>query len=63
VTTDLRLEEASSLLRIELPNQRDHHSAGQRLIPFRLPAAIAKGNKMREIRLPLRLLRRLTDYV
>jgi len=62
VTTGLRLEEASSLLRIELPNQADHHSAGQRLMPFRLPAAIAKGNKAREVRLPLRLLRRLTDY-
>ncbi len=62
VTTGLRLEEASSLLRIELPNQADHHSAGQRLMPFRLPAAVAKGNKGREVRLPLRLLRRLTDY-
>jgi integrase len=28
-----------------------------------VPAAIAKGNKAREIRLPLRLLRRLHDYV
>lgn len=63
VTTGLRLEEASSLLRIELPNQADHRSAGERLIPFRLPAAIAKGNKTREVRLPLRLLRRLIDYV
>ena len=62
VTTGLRLEEASSLLRIELPSQADRHSAGQRSIPFHLPAAIAKGNKGREIRLPLRLIRRLTDY-
>ena len=62
VTTGLRLEEASSLLQIELPSPADQHSAGQRSIPFRLPAAIAKGNKGREIRLPLRLLRRLTDY-
>ena len=31
-------------------------------MPFRLPAAIAKGNKGREVRVPLRLLRRLNDY-
>jgi site-specific recombinase XerD len=62
VTTGLRLEEASSLLRIELPSQADRHCAGQRLMAFRLPAAIAKGNKGREVRLPLRLLRRLNDY-
>jgi site-specific recombinase XerD len=61
-TTGLRLEEAASLLTIELPlTGRD--GASQRSLPFRLPAAIAKGGKGREIRLPVRLLRRLADYV
>ena len=62
VTTGLRLEEASSLLVAELPRLEGIDRA-KRSLAFRVPAAIAKGNKPREIRLPLRLLRRLHDYV
>ena len=62
VTTGLRLEEAASLLVAELP-VADRVRSGPRSIPFRLPASIAKGGRSREIRLPVRLLRRLTDYV
>ncbi|RUV32468.1 integrase, partial [Mesorhizobium sp. M5C.F.Ca.IN.020.32.2.1] len=62
VTTGLRLEEATSLLAIELPAVDRSHSA-PKSVPFRLPASIAKGGRGREIRIPVRLLRRLADYV
>jgi site-specific recombinase XerD len=62
VTTGLRLEEAASLLIIELP-LADRIRAAPRSFPFRLPASIAKGGRSREIRLPARLLHRLADYV
>lgn len=62
VTTGLRLEEAASLLIVELPVV-DRTRSDPRSIPFRLPASIAKGGRSREIRLPARLLRRLADYV
>lgn len=63
VTTGLRLSEAASLLLIELPQSQDTLGrAAKRSIPYRVAAATAKGNKAREIRLPLRLLRRLIDY-
>lgn len=61
VTTGLRLEEAASLLAIELP-ALEQLPSGTRSIPFRLPGSIAKGGRSREIRLPVRLLRRLHDY-
>ncbi len=62
VTTGLRLEEAASLLAIELPAV-DRSPSAQKSVPFRLPASIAKGGRAREIRMPIRLLRRLADYV
>src|SRR5215470_10527570 len=62
VTTGLRLEEAASLLVTEMPAP-DRMHAKQRSLSFRLPAAIAKGGRAREIRLPVRLLRRLADYI
>jgi site-specific recombinase XerD len=62
VTTGLRLEEAASLLIVELP-VADRIRSAPRSIPFRLPASIAKGGRSREIRLPARLLHRLADYV
>jgi len=60
VTTGLRLQEGSSLLLAELPALDSHPD--QRSIPFPIAATTAKGNKGREVRLPLRLLRRLRDY-
>ena len=62
VTTGLRLEEAASLLATEMPTP-DRMPAKQRSLSFRLPAAIAKGGRAREIRLPVRLVRRLADYI
>ncbi|MDA9391611.1 integrase [Bradyrhizobium sp. CCBAU 45394] len=62
VTTGLRLEEAASLLIVELPAV-DRTRSAPRSIPLRLPASIAKGGRSREIRLPARLLHRLADYV
>lgn len=62
VTTGLRLEEAASLLAIELPAV-DCSASAPKSVPFRLPASIAKGGRAREIRVPVRLLRRLADYV
>ena len=61
VTTGLRLQEASSLLAMELPSPDKQD--GQRSIPYRLAAATAKGSKGRDIRLPLRLIERLHDYI
>ncbi|WP_292053730.1 site-specific integrase [Mesorhizobium sp.] len=59
ITTGLRLQEASSLLVSELPN---YEPSGPRSLAFRLAAATAKGQKGREIRLPVRLLKLLRDY-
>lgn len=61
ITTGLRLQEASSLLAMELPGTMYPHDV--RTIPFRLSSAAAKGRKGREIRMPLRLIRQLRDYV
>jgi site-specific recombinase XerD len=61
MTTGLRLQEATSLLLSELP----HYGADDpaiRSVPFRLAAAVAKGGRGREIRLPFRLLKELHDY-
>ena len=61
VTTGLRLQEASSLLSVELPDPTD--SGAHRLIAFGLASATGKGSKGREVRLPERLVKRLHDYV
>lgn len=63
VTTGLRLEEASSLLTLELPSFcEDKRRPDQRSVCFRLPAAICKGGKAREIRLSYRWLRALARF-
>lgn len=63
VTTGMRLEEAASLLAAELlPLAARGYASKQRTVPFRLPASIAKGNKAREIRLPIRLLNQIAEY-
>lgn len=60
VTTGVRLQEGASLLLPEppVPDPGDE----RRSLPYRLAAATTKGSKGREIRLPLRLLKRLNDY-
>ncbi|MGE0629313.1 MAG: hypothetical protein AB7O43_15935 [Hyphomicrobiaceae bacterium] len=62
VTTGLRLEEVASLLAIELP-AADRSPSAQKPVPFRLPASIAKDGRAREVRIPVRLLRRFADYM
>lgn len=62
VTTGLRLQEGATLLSSELPSSISQHPS-HRSIPFRLASAAAKGNKGREVRLPLRLVKRLQDYI
>jgi len=59
ITTGLRLQEGSSLLAPELPD----HSAGHGSVSIRLAAAIAKGNKGRDVWLPRRILKRLHEYI
>lgn len=61
--TGLRLEEASSLLPADLPRHDDPLLGDARSCPVLLPAAICKGGKGREVRVPRRLLRRVDDYM
>lgn len=61
--TGLRLQEASSLLPADLPRHDDPLLGEMRSCPVNLPAAICKGNKRREIRVPRRLLKRIDDYI
>lgn len=61
ITTGLRLQEAASLLWIEFPKLEPAGTLRSR--SFLLSAAIAKGSKGRQIRLPERVLKRLHEYV
>ena len=72
ITTGLRLEEASSLLAVEIeeairasvvPKARLRHDGGDKQVAFRLPAALTKGDKGRTIRIPAALLSRLRSYL
>lgn len=60
VTTGLRLQEAASLLWVELPKLEPAGVVRSRA--FRLASAIGKGSKGRVIRLPERVLKRLHEY-
>jgi site-specific recombinase XerD len=63
ITTGLRLEEASSLLAVEIEEAVRAGSGGDRQVAFRLPAALTKGDKGRTIRIPASLLSRLRSYL
>ncbi|OAI31620.1 integrase [Methylosinus sp. R-45379] len=63
ITTGLRLQEASSLLLNELPALDTCLDSTARSLPFRLAAATAKGSRGRDIRMPIRLIEQLHDYV
>jgi site-specific recombinase XerD len=63
ITTGLRLQEGSSLLTSELPTSGAPDDPTLRSCSFRLAAATAKGGKGRNIRLPLRLVKRLHGYI
>jgi integrase len=62
ITTGLRLQEASSLLLTELPEQDTRHDPAARSLAFRLAAATAKGSRSRDIRMPIRIIRQLRGY-
>ncbi len=61
ITTGLRLEEASSLLAVEI-EEAISISVGDKQVAVRLPAALTKGDKGRTIRMPASLLTRLRSY-
>lgn len=62
ITTGLRLQEASSLLLNELPEQDIRPDSTAQSLGFRLAAATAKGSRGRDIRMPIRLIRQLQDH-
>jgi site-specific recombinase XerD len=63
ITTGLRLEEASSLLAVEIEEAISASADGDRQVAIRLPAALTKGDKGRTIRVPSSLLARLRSYL
>jgi len=63
VTTGLRLEEASSLLALEIEAALAGVGNGERQVPFRLAACLTKGDKGRTIRMPRRLLGEFRTYL
>jgi site-specific recombinase XerD len=63
ITTGLRLEEASSLLAVEIKEAVCTSADGDKQVAFRLSAGLTKGGKGRIIRIPTSLLSRLRSYV
>jgi site-specific recombinase XerD len=63
ITTGLRLEEASSLLAVEIEEAIATSTNGDKQVAVRLPAALTKGDKGRSIRIPASLLSRLRSYI
>ena len=62
ITTGLRLQEASSLMVVELPDMAVLSSQTAKSVAFRLAAATAKGARGRDIRLPVRLIGQLQAH-
>jgi integrase len=63
ITTGLRLEEASSLLAVEIEEAIRATAGADKQVAFRLSAALTKGDKGRTIRIPASLLARLRSYL
>jgi site-specific recombinase XerD len=63
ITTGLRLEEASSLLAVEIEGAIDTGASGDKQVAVRLAAGLTKGDKGRTIRIPTSLLSRLRSYI
>ena len=63
ITTGLRLEEASSLLAVEIEEAFSASAVDDKQVAFRLPPALTKGDKGRTIRIPASLLSRLRSYI
>jgi site-specific recombinase XerD len=55
VTTGLRLEEASSLLKLELPDSSSHAFANRRISETVIPSPITKGRRTRAVPFPRRV--------
>ena len=62
ITTGLRLQEAPSLMVMELPDMAVLSGKPAKSVAFRLAAATAKGGHGREIRLPVRLIGQLQAH-
>ena len=62
ITTGLRLQEASSLMMMELPDMAAISSKTAKSVAFRLAAATAKGARGRDIRLSVRLIGQLQAH-
>jgi site-specific recombinase XerD len=63
IATGLRLEEASSLLVVEIEEAISTGASGDKQVPVRLAAGLTKGDKGRTIRVPATLLSRLRGYM
>ena len=63
ITTGIRLEEASSLLTVEIEDAVRASADGDKQVAFRLSAGLTKGDKGRTIRIPASLLSRLRSYI
>ena len=63
ITTGIRLEEASSLLTVEIEHAVHASANGDKQVAFRLSAGLTKGDKGRTIRIPASLLSRLRSYI
>ena len=63
ISTGLRLEEASSLLAVEIEEAIRASVGRDKQVAFRLPASLTKGDKGRTIRIPASLLARLRSYL
>jgi site-specific recombinase XerD len=63
ITTGLRLEEASSLLAVEVDTAIGVTANGDKQVAVRLAAGLTKGDKGRTIRIPASVLNRLRSYI
>jgi site-specific recombinase XerD len=63
ITTGIRLEEASSLLTVEIEDAVRASADADKQVAFRLSAGLTKGDKGRTIRIPASLLSRLRGYI
>ena len=61
ITTGMRLAEACSLLHAEIPRS-DSAACGARNLEVHVAAAIAKGRKARDVRMPLTTICKIEDY-
>jgi site-specific recombinase XerD len=63
VTTGMRIQEASSLLTWEVRPLSELSLGSRRDVVLRLSPEVAKGNKARDVYIPLRVYKHLCDYI